>query len=156
MVIAVLAVMAWALRRFSLTKAVPLAISRGTTASVERLELTLDRDGLTGRGETGGFETGHRGFSTDAVERELQAVQAELEALNPEHPDAFQPLLTSLSPPAACAVALFTSTARANSASSEKPNWASTISAMKLAPPSNSTALMICTQVVARMPPNST
>ena len=78
--------MAWALRRFSLTKAVPLAISRGTTASVERLELTLVRDGLTGRGETGGFETGHRGFSTDAVERELQAVQAELEALNPEQP----------------------------------------------------------------------
>ena len=98
--------MAWALRRFSLTKAVPLAISRGTTASVERLELTLVRDGLTGRGETGGFETGHRGFSTDAVERELQAVQAELEALNPEHPDAFEPLLTSLSPPAACAVDL--------------------------------------------------
>ncbi|MNN79261.1 hypothetical protein D3C81_1996600 [compost metagenome] len=31
-----------------------------------------------------------------------------------------------------------------------------TISAMKEAPDSNSTALMICTQVVASMPPNNT
>ena len=98
--------MAWALRRFSLTKAVPLAISRGTTACVERLELTLERDGLTGRGETGGFETGHRGFSTDDVEQELQVVHAELEALNPEQPQSFEPLLSRLSPPAACAVDL--------------------------------------------------
>ena len=36
-----------------------------------RLELTLDRDGVIGRGETGGFETGHRAYSTDAVEDEL-------------------------------------------------------------------------------------
>ena len=40
------------------------------------LELTLDRD-LTGRGETGGFETGHRAYSTDAVTRELQVVHAQ-------------------------------------------------------------------------------
>ena len=50
----------------------------------------------------------------------------------------------------------FTSTARANSASGEKPTWASTISAMKVAPPSSSTALTICTQVVAIIPPNRT
>ena len=98
--------MGWALRRFSLTKAVPLAISRGTTAAVERLELTLNRDGLIGRGETGGFETGHRGFSTDEVELELQVALAELDGLKPELPQQFEPLLSRLSPPAACAVDL--------------------------------------------------
>ena len=63
--------MGWALTRFSLTKAVPLTISRGTTAAVVRLELRLERDGLVGRGETGGFETGHRAFALEAVEQEL-------------------------------------------------------------------------------------
>ncbi|MBC8168511.1 MAG: hypothetical protein H8E93_02035 [Synechococcus sp.] len=33
--------MGWFLRRFSLTKAVPLAIGSGTTAQVEHLELTF-------------------------------------------------------------------------------------------------------------------
>ena len=61
--------MGWALKRFSLTKAVPLTISRGTTAAVVRLELRLERDGLVGRGETGGFETGHRAFALEAVEQ---------------------------------------------------------------------------------------
>ena len=67
-----LAGMGWSLRRFSLAKAVPLAISRGTIAAVQRLELSISRDGITGRGETGGFETGHRAYSTDAVELELE------------------------------------------------------------------------------------
>ena len=49
-----------------------------------------------------------------------------------------------------------TSTALVNIASGEKPNWISTASAMKVAPPSSMQALMICTQVVAVMPPNST
>ena len=49
-----------------------------------------------------------------------------------------------------------TSTALANSASGLQPNWASTAAAMKLAPPSSITALMICTQVVANMPPKVT
>ena len=49
-----------------------------------------------------------------------------------------------------------TSTALANSASTLKPNANSTMKAMKLAPPSSSAALMICTQVVASMPPNMT
>ena len=44
--------MAWSLRRF-LTKAVPLAISRGTTSVVEHLELRLEHDGVIGRGEAG-------------------------------------------------------------------------------------------------------
>jgi L-alanine-DL-glutamate epimerase-like enolase superfamily enzyme len=46
------------LSRFPLTKAVPLAISRGTTAAVEHLLLELEHDGITGLGETGGFDTG--------------------------------------------------------------------------------------------------
>ncbi|MNG26821.1 hypothetical protein D3C84_1118600 [compost metagenome] len=37
-----------------------------------------------------------------------------------------------------------------------KPTVASTMKAMKLAPPSRMTALMICTQVVASMPPKVT
>ena len=62
-----LVAMAWALRRFSLTKNVPLAISRGVTAAVVRLELTVERNGVCGRGETGGFETGHRSYETESV-----------------------------------------------------------------------------------------
>ena len=46
--------MTWALKRFSLTKNVPLAISRGTTSAVVRLELSVERDGFCGRGEMGG------------------------------------------------------------------------------------------------------
>ncbi len=48
------------------------------------------------------------------------------------------------------------STDLANSASGLKLNCAITTKAMKVAPPSSITALMICTQVVAVMPPNST
>ena len=48
------------------------------------------------------------------------------------------------------------SMALVNSASGEKPNCSSTATAMKVAPPSSMQALMICTQVVAVMPPNST
>ena len=47
-------------------------------------------------------------------------------------------------------------TAPANIASGLKPKCHSTDSAMKVAPPSSRQALMICTQVVAVMPPNST
>lgn len=62
------------LQRFQLTKAVPLAISRGTTATAEHLLVSLEHDGLTGIGETGGFETGHRHYDIDAVAAELEAV----------------------------------------------------------------------------------
>ncbi len=55
------------LRRFPLTKAVPLAISRGTTSAVEHLLVVIEHEGITGIGETGGFDTGHRGFSTDRL-----------------------------------------------------------------------------------------
>ena len=98
--------MGWALTRFSLTKAVPLTISRGTTAAVVRLELRLERDGLVGRGETGGFETGHRAFALEAVEQELLGLLPQLEALDPHRPQRFEPLLASLSPPARCAIDL--------------------------------------------------
>jgi hypothetical protein len=54
------------------------------------------------------------------------------------------------------AMAIFTATPLANSASGLKPNCASTMMAMKVTPDSSRHALMICTQVVAVMPPNST
>ena len=98
--------MGWALRRFSLTKAVPLTISRGTTASVVRLELRLEQDGLIGRGETGGFETGHRAFALESVEKDLLALLPQLETLDPDRPQRFEPLLAALSPPARCAIDL--------------------------------------------------
>ena len=98
--------MGWQLRRFTLTKAVPLAISRGTTSSVQRLELSLSRDGITGRGETGGFETGHRGYSTASVADELKCLLSQLEPLDPLVPGSFESLLAPLSPPARCAVDL--------------------------------------------------
>ncbi len=96
--------MGWRLRQFNLTKAVPLAISRGITASVVRLELSLQHLGITGRGETGGFETGHRAYSTDAVTRELRDSLQHLTGLDPCRPQEFESLLESLTPPARCAV----------------------------------------------------
>ena len=83
-----------------------LTISRGTTAAVVRLELRLERDGLIGRGETGGFETGHRAFALEAVEEELLALLPQLDALDPDRPQQFEPLLAALSPPARCAIDL--------------------------------------------------
>ncbi len=94
------------LSRFPLTKAVPLAISRGTTAAVEHLLLELEHDGITGRGETGGFDTGHRAYRTDALAAELEAVLPALENVAPEPFQALDPLLQGLSPPARCAVDL--------------------------------------------------
>ena len=94
------------LRRFSLTKAVPLAISRGTTAAVEHLLVEIEQDGLVGRGETGGFDTGLRAYETDAIARELGALVADLEPLAPEPLQALDPLLARLSPPARCGLDL--------------------------------------------------
>ncbi len=95
-----------ALRRFSLTKAVPLAISRGTTATVEHLLLSVEHEGVTGWGETGGFDTGHRSFTTGSIAAELEALLPTLETLVPEPRQAFDSLLAPLSPPARCAVDL--------------------------------------------------
>ena len=101
-----LALMQLRLRRFQLTKAVPLAISRGTTAAVEHLLVSLEHDGLTGIGETGGFETGHRHYDTDAVAAELEAVAPQLALLAPQPLQALEPLLAALSPPARCGLDL--------------------------------------------------
>ncbi len=98
--------MGWSLRRFSLTKAVPLAISRGTTAKVKHLELSFSRDGCIGRGETGGFDTGHRAFSTDQLASELEALIPKLVDVDPADRQRLAPLLQPLSPPARCAVDL--------------------------------------------------
>ena len=98
--------MRWRLSRFPLTKAVPLAISRGTTAAVEHLLLELEHDGCTGLGETGGFDTGPRTYSTEALAAELEAFLPALEAREPEPLQALAPLLQRLSPTARCAVDL--------------------------------------------------
>jgi L-alanine-DL-glutamate epimerase-like enolase superfamily enzyme len=94
------------LQRFPLTKAVPLAISRGTTAAVDHWLLTLEHDGVSGLGETGGFETGHRRYEGQAVAAELEALLPRLEGLAPQPAQALEPLLEPLSPPARCAVDL--------------------------------------------------
>ncbi|NDG75651.1 MAG: dipeptide epimerase [Synechococcaceae bacterium WB8_1B_136] len=94
------------LRRFRLTKAVPLAISRGSTAAVEHLVVQLDHDGSRGLGETGGFDTGHRAYDTDAIAAELEALAPRLEGLEPQPLQALEPLLASLSPPARCGLDL--------------------------------------------------
>ena len=98
--------MAWRLRRFPLTKAVPLAISRGTTASVEHLLLRFNAEGLEGFGEAGGIETGHRAFSTEGIAMELEAVIPTLEGCDPSNRQELELLLAPLSPPARCAVDL--------------------------------------------------
>lgn len=94
------------LHRFRLSKAVPLAISRGTTSAVEHLLVDLDHEGLIGRGETGGFETGHRAYCTDAIAAELEALAPQLEPLAPQPLQALEPLLAPLSPPARCGLDL--------------------------------------------------
>ena len=94
------------LQRFRLTKAVPLAISRGTTAAVEHLLVRITHDGCTGLGETGGFDTGHRHYATDAVAAELEAIAPRLAALAPQPLQALEPLLAALSPPARCGLDL--------------------------------------------------
>ena len=76
------------LQRFRLTKAVPLAISRGTTAAVEHLLVRITHDGCTGSGETGGFDTGHRHYATDAVAAELEAIAP---GWRPWRPSPFRP-----------------------------------------------------------------
>ena len=94
------------LRRFPLTKAVPLAISRGSTAAVEHLLLELEHEGITGRAETGGFDTGHRHYDTAAIAAELEALAPRLEPLSPQPLQPLEPLLAALSPPARCGLDL--------------------------------------------------
>ncbi len=94
------------LHRVRLSKAVPLAISRGTTSVVEHLLVDLEHEGLIGRGETGGFETGHRAYCTDAIAAELEALAPQLEPLAPQPLQALEPLLAPLSPPARCGLDL--------------------------------------------------
>ncbi|MCE2838123.1 MAG: dipeptide epimerase [Cyanobium sp. 49614_E6] len=92
------------LHRFGLTKAVPLAISRGTTAAVQHLLFEIEADGTTGWGESGGFDTGHRRYETAQIAAELEALMPQLAGLSPQPLQALEPLLESLSPPARCAV----------------------------------------------------
>jgi len=94
------------LRRFPLTKAVPLTISRGTTAVVERLMVSVEHGGITGFGETGGFETGHRHYDSDAIAVELEALFPHLVGRAPQPLQALEPLLAELSPPARCGLDL--------------------------------------------------
>jgi L-alanine-DL-glutamate epimerase-like enolase superfamily enzyme len=98
--------MGWCLRRFPLTKAVPLAISRGTTTGVEHLLLRCEAEGVVGLGEAGGLDTGHRAYATAAIAAELAAMLPALEGLDPSQRHTFAPLLELLSPPARCAVDL--------------------------------------------------
>ncbi|MCP9915105.1 dipeptide epimerase [Cyanobium sp. ATX 6F1] len=94
------------LDRFVLTKAVPLAISRGTTAAVTRLRVRLIHEGIEGQGETGGFETGHRAYHLEPVEAELRALAPALAGRDPANRQALEPLLAELSPPARCGLDL--------------------------------------------------
>ena len=94
------------LHRFQLNKAVPLAISRGTTSAVEHLLVELEHGGLSGRGETGGFDTGHRAYATEAIAQELEALGPQLAGLEPQPLQALEPLLAGLSPPARCGLDL--------------------------------------------------
>ena len=94
------------LQRVCLTKAVPLAISRGITVASEHLLVQIEHDGISGIGETGGFETGHRAYATEAIAAELDALAPQLSGLSPEPLQALEPLLAQLSPPARCGLDL--------------------------------------------------
>ena len=69
--------MTWGLKRFSLTKKVPLAISRGTTSAVVRLELSVERDGF---------------YGTETVEQVLRDVLPRLNRLDSLLPQRMDPL----------------------------------------------------------------
>ena len=94
------------LHRFPLNKLVPLAISRGTTSAVEHLLVEVEHEGVIGRGETGGFDTGHRAYDTDAIAAELEGLVPRLAELQPQPLQALEPLLAHLSPPARCGLDL--------------------------------------------------
>lgn len=113
------------LRRFRLTKAVPLAISRGSSSGVEHLLVELEHGERIGLGETGSFDTGHHRYETCAIAAELEAFAPRVaqlgEALDSrltaptgqelppraELPaDLINPLLAGLSPPARCGLDL--------------------------------------------------
>jgi len=94
------------LHRFSLTKAVPLTISRGTTAAVDHLLIRVEQDGITGLGETGGFDSGHRHYDSEAIALELESLFPRLAGLAPQPHQALEPLLAELSPPARCGLDL--------------------------------------------------
>ena len=116
------------LQRFVLTKAVPLAISRGSSSGVEHLLVALDHGGCMGLGETGSFDTGHQHFTTEAIAAELTALVPRLSTLGPqlelrlaarqatersdgdngleELHNLAAPLLAELSPPARCGLDL--------------------------------------------------
>ena len=89
----------------------------------------------------------------------MPKLMAEIGSLmKPPGPMMARPALAAASgvaPPLA-AISVRTRTPSANRRSGLKPYWAITMKPMKLTPDSSSTALMICTQVVAVMPPNST
>ena len=97
------------LHRVQLTKAVPLAISRGSSSGVEHLLLELEHAGICGLGETGGFDTGHRRYETDAIATELEALAGQLQALDSPLcllDSSGESLLAGLSPPARCGLDL--------------------------------------------------
>ena len=112
------------LQRLSLSKAVPLAISRGTSSGVEHLLLQLEHGGCTGLGETGSFDTGHHRYDTGTIAAELAGLTpllsplgTQLEAAVTRQPSPgatihhdleilCAPLLAELSPPARCGLDL--------------------------------------------------
>jgi len=83
------------LRRFQLTKAVPLAISRGSSSGVEHLLVVLEHGGCIGFGETGGFDTGHHRYEIDTIATELEAMAPRLAQLGAELTTRLTPCLTA-------------------------------------------------------------
>jgi len=83
------------LRRFQLTKAVPLAISRGSSSGVEHLLVVLEHGGCIGFGETGGFDTGHHRYESDTIATELEAMAPRLAQLGAELTTRSTPRLTA-------------------------------------------------------------
>jgi L-alanine-DL-glutamate epimerase-like enolase superfamily enzyme len=94
------------LHRFALNKAVPLAISRGTSAASEHLLIELEYDGIVGLGESGGLDTGHRAYGTEAIAKELEELIPRLVDHAPLPMSGLEALLAQLSPPARCGLDL--------------------------------------------------
>jgi uncharacterized NAD-dependent epimerase/dehydratase family protein/L-alanine-DL-glutamate epimerase-like enolase superfamily enzyme len=73
---------------------------------VEHLLVEVEHDGLRGWGETGGLDTGHRHYATEAIAAELEPLLPQLGDASPLEEQALEPLLAGLSPPARCGLDL--------------------------------------------------
>jgi L-Ala-D/L-Glu epimerase len=92
--------------QFTLTKRVPLTISRGTTAGSTNLWVTVEQDDIVGWGEASPFNVGKIPQTTEAIAHSLHQVIPKLEDLNPLEQQAIEHILDQVETLSAARTAL--------------------------------------------------